>query len=90
MPTEEKWNTGFNPAVTYDLCSYCKEIHYEDKIYYHPYMKKVWVFGLTIEDIHELTDEIKEEIKKGKTTNESLQKRGLDIENIIKEELEEV
>lgn len=89
MPTEEDWNDGFNPSITKSICAYCKDIHYEDQLYYHPFMKKVQVYGITLEDIEELMDEAKEEYKKGKTTNQILKERGLDVLGIVEEELNE-
>lgn len=87
IPTKPKWNTVFNPSVTYEECSKCKELHYEDQVYYHQYMKKAYIFGLDLEDIEELLDEAKDEWKEGTTTKELIKKRGLDQHSIIKEEL---
>lgn len=89
VPTKPRWNHGFNPSVTINECTTCKEIHYEDQIYYHEYTKKGLILGIDLIDLEELIEEVITDVEKNNETIKSaLEKRGLEINLLIKEELE--
>lgn len=86
-PTKEVWNDTFNPAITEDVCTYCGESHSKDRVYYHPFMKRIEGLAIEISDLEDLIDEIKKRVNK--TGKEILEEIGLEKGQLIKEELVE-
>lgn len=86
LPTIPEWDILYNPVETTEKCSFCGETHKEDQVYYHKFMQKADVFGIPIMELEILLKDVKKELRAGIPINKILEKRGLDMGNLIKME----